>query len=252
MKNDVVGFTRSTAGLVPSAPIDAAQRALSRVKLVGAAMTLALIAVVAAACDHQGGERATSSVEGTLTRPKPTTPAPSVVTAPVVDPTANGTDAAETPRPALALSAEGLELVDPTTGVARHVLFGSDLAPLITVLNRVQRAAPERAHNDECGPGPLEFAIWPGGLNVLSQQGKFVGWSVNHGEQGRPKPTLATLSGIGIGSTRSELEAAYTAQVTETTLGTEFAAGELYGVLGSAKPDARITAMWAGASCVFR
>jgi hypothetical protein len=61
-----------------------------------------------------------------------------------------------------------------------------------------------------------------------------------------------TTAGIGIGSTRRELDAAYQAEVAESTLGQEFTAGEIGGLLTSAAPDGRVEALWAGMTCHFR
>jgi hypothetical protein len=61
------------------------------------------------------------------------------------------------------------------------------------------------------------------------------------------------MSGIGVGSTRAELQAAYAAAaVDSTTLGVEFTAGGLQGVLESDARTAPIVALWAGAACVAR
>ena len=53
-------------------------------------------------------------------------------------------------------------------------------------------------------------------------------------------------------STRAELESAYKAEVAESTLGTEFAAGELFGILDGTGPEAKITHLWGGTSCNMR
>jgi hypothetical protein len=60
------------------------------------------------------------------------------------------------------------------------------------------------------------------------------------------------MSGIGPGSTRAELEAVYEVEVEPTSLGIEFSAGGIGGLLDGESPDARITAMWAGVTCLFR
>ena len=86
----------------------------------------------------------------------------------------------------------------------------------------------------------------------MLQDGRFVGWSASpQAADARGEP-LATMAGVGPGRTRRELESAYAARIEETTLGTEFEAGGLSGVLDGRAPDARIDAMWAGTSCVFR
>src|SRR3546814_16332062 len=63
---------------------------------------------------------------------------------------------------------------------------------------------------------------------------------------------LGTMAGITRGSTRSDLESAYAAEVGETTLGTEFTAGGLSGLLDGTGPTAYITTLWAGTTCAFR
>jgi len=40
--------------------------------------------------------------------------------------------------------------------------------------------------------------------------------------------------------------------VEESTRGIEFTADGVSGILASNAPDARVTALWAGATCVFR
>jgi hypothetical protein len=60
------------------------------------------------------------------------------------------------------------------------------------------------------------------------------------------------MSGIGVGSTRAELEDVYAATIEPTSLGVEFMAGGLQGVLENAEKKGKIVALWAGASCVAR
>jgi hypothetical protein len=89
---------------------------------------------------------------------------------------------------------------------------------------------------------------WPNGLVLHAADSEFIGWSA------RPDTdaSLTTIAGVGTGSTRGELEAAYTVEVTETSLGTEFSTGSLFGLLSSTEPDATITDLWAGTVCNFR
>jgi hypothetical protein len=60
------------------------------------------------------------------------------------------------------------------------------------------------------------------------------------------------MNGIGVGSTRAQLDAAFDPQITQSSLGTEFSAAGLGGVLESPAPTARITSLWAGTGCIFR
>ena len=47
-------------------------------------------------------------------------------------------------------------------------------------------------------------------------------------------------------------QAAYTVEVFESSLGTEFAAGDLSGILTADARDATVENLWAGATCIFR
>jgi hypothetical protein len=156
--------------------------------------------------------------------------------------------AAATPKPLLNLTSEGLALVDPDSGSSRPLAFGLDQAVVRQAMAATRGAPTGQGTNPECGAGALDFAEYAGGLTLWFQDGKFAGWALG----GDGAPDLRTAAGLGIGSTRAELEAAYAATVAETTLGQEFQAGDLFGVLASAAPDARVESLWAGTSCVFR
>lgn len=77
------------------------------------------------------------------------------------------------------------------------------------------------------------------------------GRSVDDGlhEQAR---TPRCASGIALGSTRAELERSYATTIATTTIGVEFSAGGLQGVLASGAVQARITDLWAGTNCIAR
>lgn len=153
--------------------------------------------------------------------------------------------------PVLAIDGEGFRMFNPTNGAARPIAFGSPRADTLAALAFL--GAPGIARLEECGAGPLDQAAWPNGLRVYFQRGKFVGWALDaRGNDGTIKPAITTASGIGPGSTRAELEAAYSAKVAQSTLGTEFSAGDLAGLLDGPGPRARITNLWSGVSCNFR
>jgi hypothetical protein len=214
------------------------------------AACLALVAALAAcrASDPAPAPKADAAPTGPTAAPA-AAPTPAPAAAPAAPP-------AGEPAPAttlqLALDGEGLRLVDPASGATRPLAFGQPIAPVIDAVRRSQGTAPTQSTNGECGAGPLDMATWPDGLTLVSQGGTFRGWSLNprSGTGASAPPT--TMAGIGLGSTRAELDAAYNATITPSSLGTEFAAGGLYGVLASARADAPITALWAGTSCVFR
>lgn len=149
--------------------------------------------------------------------------------------------------PELAFDAEGLRMVDPATGGARPISFGAARADVLALLEGL-RGPADAGTNEECGAGPLDYAVWADGLTLHFQGSSFVGWALDPRAEG----AHSTISGIGPGSTRREVEAVYDATFEQSTLGTEFSAGDLHGVMTGAGPGDRVQNLWAGTSCVFR
>lgn len=148
-------------------------------------------------------------------------------------------------RAVLTLEGEGLRVFDAESGSARPVPFGTSSSETIDIVSAVLAAAPrEQGENADCGGS---FATWEQGLGLWFVRDRLAGWAVRAGSD-----TLTTASGIGIGSTRSELESVYDAQVMRSSLGTEFTAGNIAGVLDSPAADGRVIAMWAGITCLAR
>ena len=180
--------------------------------------------------------------------------APAVAAAVVPEPTAIPETPVASPEPSapttapewlLALDGEGLRVFNSNTGASRLIAFGADAKLSMDTLGRVLgEAPPVPVENEECR---VDFARWRNGLTVWSSRSHFTGWSVTPGSS-----TISTASGVKVGSTRAELEGAYDAQVTESSLGTEFLAGGLAGLLDSPRPDAKISNLWAGETCIAR
>lgn len=145
---------------------------------------------------------------------------------------------------ALSLEGEGLRVFLEGSGSARPVPFGTSRDRTMRILTRVQDQGPvEEGENPDCG---VHYASWGNGLVVVFARDEFAGWSVARGS------TLTTAAGVGLGSTRAELESAYAAQVEPSSLGIEFSAGGLAGALESGSADAPIIALWAGVACLGR
>lgn len=161
----------------------------------------------------------------------------------------------------LALTSNALQLVNQQTGATREIPFGMPLGQLVEMVNEVLQAEPKSIGiNAECGAGPLKMASWSNGLTLVFQEKKagaaqewqFVGWYAGGAPSGAA-PKVATMAGVGIGSTRAELEAAYTVKVAKSTLGQEFSTTSgLYGILDGPGKEAVITSLWSGTSCNFR
>lgn len=176
-------------------------------------------------------------------------PRPVQVPAPAREPKSAPTPSpapAKAAAPELAVEGEGLRLF-AGNGTARALPFGMPQQQLLSALESF-RGPADRGTNAECGAGALEYAVWADGLTLHFQEDRFAGWALDPRAEG----AHSTASGIGPGSTRRELDAVYAARAEQTSLGTEFSAGALHGVLDGRGPTARITALWAGVSCVFR
>ncbi len=186
-----------------------------------------------------------------------TTPTDSaVVDAPPPGPEPAGAEGEDPPAlpTVVALDAEGLRFVEPTTGSTRLLAFGTGVDQAVAAVARSRGEPRERATLADCG---LDFASWPGGLTVYATGGQFVGWAASEpapGAGGDADPARAptTMASVGVGSARADLDGAYDARVTATTLGSEFEAGGIHGVLSGPGPEGRVTSLWAGTSCVFR
>ncbi len=152
------------------------------------------------------------------------------------------------PTPAaskLALDGEGLRIFNVASGAARPIPFGTAKTETMRIIETVLAAAPtEQGENLDCR---ATRATWADGLTAWFTDDRFVGWSL-----GDDSPTLTTAAGLTVGSTRVALESAYAADIAPSTLGTEFTAGGLAGLLDGDGADARVTNLWAGNACIAR
>jgi hypothetical protein len=151
-------------------------------------------------------------------------------------------------QPAAAVAApvvlEGAGLRIPGAS-QRTLAFDMPEAATIDALTKAFGRPPtERGANEECGGGGMNFAAWEGQLTAWFLDDRFAGWDAKGG--------LKTLEGVGIGSRRADIATLPGFEVEQSTLGTEFRSGGLSGILASKAPDAKVTHLWGGATCVFR
>jgi hypothetical protein len=159
---------------------------------------------------------------------------------------------AAAPAPAAAAGQAGAPIVLEGTGLRiagasppRTIAFEAPEAATIEALTAALGGPPaERGENEECGEGALQFAAWRDRLTVWFQEGRFAGWDAGG--------DLRTAGGVGVGSSRAEAAALPGFEVEQSSLGVEFRAEGLSGILASNAPDARVTDLWAGSTCVFR
>lgn len=153
---------------------------------------------------------------------------------------------AEAP-PALNLAPDGLTLVT-AGGATRHLAFGQPRDVAVPLVSAAIGKPTGQGANPECGAGPLETVDFARGLTLFFQEGAFAGWDID----GRAAGPYATAAGIGIGATRAQLEALGPVILPESTIGHEFIAGDLSGLLDGTKPESKVTSLWAGTTCIFR
>ena len=164
---------------------------------------------------------------------------------PVPADTQPGAPAAGSGERAIVLLPDGLDVTGG--GAPKRLAFGNPRAGVLADVGAVLGAPAEQGTMEECPAGPLDQARYTAGLELVFQEGAFVGWFAREGA------TMRTASGIGPGSTLGQLKAAHPATtVEETSLGTEFAAGELFGVVSDASNAGQVQAMFAGTNCIFR
>jgi hypothetical protein len=166
---------------------------------------------------------------------------------PKAHPEGVASNASDATAPAVNLAPDGLGLV-LDGGAIRQARFGMSRAAVTRMLAAVLGDPIEEGDNQECGAGALGFANFRDGLGLYFQDDKFVGWDLDGGDGGQ----VATAAGVGIGATRRQLESASSVIVEDSTLGIEFSAGGLSGLLSSRAPEGEITNLWAGATCIAR
>ena len=159
---------------------------------------------------------------------------------------APGNAAPPTPAAKLALDGEGLQIFTTATGSSRAIPFGIGKAEALSMLESVQGEPPsDQGENIDCG---ATNAIWPDGLTVWFARDKFVGWSLASADS-----SLSTPGGLKVGTTRAELvNGASVASIAKSSLGEEFTAGDVAGLLDSSDAAARVINLWAGAVCIAR
>lgn len=191
----------------------------------------AVLALLLAACGREDAADADRAASSDFAAP-----------AAAVDPAAQRAPGPDSPASdgAVVLAPDGVGF-----GGAPRLAFGEGQGRVVADARAALGEPDEQGLQEECPAGPLGFVQWTGGLQLVFQDSAFVGWSA------RPGTTLRTAAGIGPGSTAAEVKAAYPASTVEqTSLGTEFSAGDLYGVM--AEDADRVDHLYAGINCIFR
>jgi hypothetical protein len=149
-------------------------------------------------------------------------------------------------RQPLALSTDGLLLIDPDTGEAQQLLFETDQFQATQQVSKAIGNFTGQAENPDCAAGQLTSFDYPGGITLFFQDRKFVGWDFDG--QGK----YQTPNGVGIGTTLANLRGTGDVSVHDSAIGHEFAVGDLHGLVDATTPAGKVTNLWAGTTCTAR
>lgn len=229
----------------------------ARLRALAAVLALGLAATACGSSSNEGTATAGSDV--TTEASAATTDSAAGTTATTAGPASSSTTASgaasSTAVPAaeggLGIGPDGLQLIDGAR--ITQLPFGTGKDEVFTFLEEVLGASPTVTESSpECGNQADEQLLWPGQLSIDIRDDQMISWQL---AQGSP---LTTVSGVGLGSTRAEVESSIVIMVDETSLGTEFATegtgegGGMGGLLTGPEPTATVTELWAGEICAFR
>lgn len=150
----------------------------------------------------------------------------------------------ETP---LILAPDGL-LVADHAGKMQLLRYGTPRIKAESAVGIVVGTPVTRGSSSECSAGTVDFSDFRNKrLQMTFQDDKFVGWTINAAES-----PLKTAKGIGIGSPRQTLDAAYPDGIVEdSSLGLLFGSDGLVATLDQDGIEGVVTNIWAGTVCLI-
>lgn len=148
------------------------------------------------------------------------------------------------PSDRVMISQGGLALASPDATARAALPLGSpfhdSLRQLVTVMGPDFTVyLPE-----ECPAGPVVVVSFPDRIDLIYQQDQLAGWML------RPGSDLTTAGGIGLGAPLAALGGLTALDIFESTLGWEFQAGSLSGLLSDR--EGIVEHLWSGTVCIFR
>jgi hypothetical protein len=144
---------------------------------------------------------------------------------------------------------QGLSFAQPDLHPYRYIDFGLPRATAIRGVSMMRGRPTGSGRTQHCRGGPMDFTSF-GALVLNFRHGRFVGWVLNPGA----RPAIETDLGLGIGTPRAEV--GYGGEDLTSTRGSprgpQFEVGGIGGFLGSNRSNARVTGLYAGATCFAR
>jgi hypothetical protein len=198
------------------------------------ALALAALLLVVTSCGDDTDEPASSGTTVTSAAPDETTT------------TAAATTTVDDVELLVVLNPDGIGFTTAGSGSISRTDFGSAQTLVRDTVVKSLGEPVEEGEQPECPPGPAEQSRWDD-ITLTFQDGTFVGWSISRTSR------LTTVDGIGLGTTRAELEDAFADfELVESTLGVEATAGSYTFLLSDDTDAGTVDSMLAGVNCVFR
>lgn len=130
-------------------------------------------------------------------------------------------------------------------GTARDgIPFGTGFQDTMHLLVAIYGYDVSVGFPQECGAGPLVSAHIPGQIDLLFQDDRFVGWMLIGDD------AMQMADGLGVRSPLAALSTLGPVGYFESGIGTEFDAGEIFGLL--TEDGSAVQAIWTGTTCIFR
>ena len=145
-------------------------------------------------------------------------------------------------RVTIAQGGLGLAAADATSTAA--LPFGTGFHDSLRALSTVLGHDFSVYLPEDCPAGPVVIASFPGQIDLIYQQDRLAGWML------RPGATITTASGVGLGTPLAGLGGFPTLEVLDSSLGWEFQAEELSGLLS--EREGIVDHLWSGTVCIFR
>ncbi len=141
-------------------------------------------------------------------------------------------------------SATGISLLAYDGSAGIDLPFGAPFHQVMYTLYTAIPAQPEIWLQSECPLGPVITAEVGNDLSLVFQDDRLIGWSFLPGTE------LTTPEGLALGLARGALETMPGVAFFDSTLGVEFEAGGVFGLLS--EDGQSVGYLWGGGVCIFR
>jgi len=147
------------------------------------------------------------------------------------------------------IESEGLSISQPGLHPSRYIDFGLPRDVVVRAVSIMRGRATGSGRTARCAHGPMDFTAF-GPLILNFRHGRFVGWILNPGSRPVIEADLGLTTGIprewvGYGDDDVRI-------ISRSRRRVQFEVGGIGGFLAGNRPHARVTRLYAGATCFAR